>query len=573
MPKTKMLPVGIENFEEIITQGFYYIDKTNLIKELLHNWSKVNLFTRPRRFGKSLNISMLHTFFELETNKKLFEHLEISKETSLCEEYMGKFPVISISLKAIEGTTFQEAKEMLTHHICLEALRHQYLMDSDKLTKYDKQKLEQLLSGEFSETILKNSLLTLSQLLHKHHNQKVIILIDEYDVPLAKAYEHHYYEPMVILIRGLFECTLKTNKYLQFSVLKGCLRIAKESIFTGLNNPKIFSITSVKFDEYFGFTDKEVQELLTYYELEDQYPIIKQWYNGYTFGNISVYCPWDVINYIDDLRNNPNTKPQNYWLNTSSNDIIRKFLEKADKTTKWEMEQLIAGETIEKEVFQELTYAELDKTIQHLWSILFTTGYLTYQQKTEQNITYNYETKQETLLLKIPNEEIRSIFKNQIYTWFNDYVQTNVTRYNKFSEALLCGNATTVQEMFNQYLMETISIRDTSIRKEMKENFYHGILLGILKYREDWIVKSNQESGEGYNDISIIDTIKKIGIVIEVKYAENDNLNAECNKAIKQINTLQYTTTMKEHYLEKILKIGIACYKKHCKVVVEEELL
>ncbi len=565
--ETKFLPIGIENFKEIITEGFYYVDKTKLIKELLNHRAKVTLFTRPRRFGKTLTISMLRTFFEIGTNPELFTNLEIAKETSLCDNYMGKFPVITISLKGVSGTDFQNALEMLHHTIYMEISRHQYLMDSPHLSKYDKQTLEPFLVSQCSKSDLTNSLYILSQLLYKHFKQKVIILIDEYDVPLAKAYDYGHYQEMVLFIRNLFERTLKTNENLQFAVLTGCLRIAKESIFTGLNNLKILPITSVKFDEYFGFTDKEVQELLAYYELEQHYPIIKQWYNGYKFGNVDIYCPWDVINYVDDLRDNPKMKPQNYWSHTSSNDIIRKFLEKADNTTKYEMEQLIAGELIEKNIVQELTYAELDKTIQHLWSVLFVTGYLTYQPKEEDNNT------SDTLLLKIPNEEIRSIFKTQIYTWFNDYVQTDSTRYQTFSEAFLQGDANTVQQMFNQYLIETISIRDTSVRKEMKENFYHGILLGILKYREDWIVKSNQESGEGYNDITIIDNAKKLGIVIEVKYAENDNLNAECSKAIKQINKLHYTTSLKEHSLVKILKFGIACYKKHCMVVMEEEML
>ena len=565
--ETKLLPIGIEDFKEIITEGFYYVDKTKLIKELLNYRAKVTLFTRPRRFGKSLTISMLRTFFEIGTNSELFTNLEITKETTLCDNYMGKFPVIAISLKGVSGTDFQNALEMLRHTIYMEISRHQYLMDSPHLSKYDKQTLEPFLVSQCSKSDLTNSLYILSQLLYKHFKQKVVILIDEYDVPLAKAYDYGYYQEMVLFIRNLFERTLKTNENLQFAVLTGCLRIAKESIFTGLNNLKILPITSVKFDEYFGFTDKEVQELLAYYKLEQHYPIIKQWYNGYKFGNVDIYCPWDVINYVDDIRDNPKMKPQNYWSNTSSNDIIRKFLDKADNTTKYEMEQLIAGELIEKNIVQELTYAELDKTIQHLWSFLFATGYLTYQPKEKED---NFS---DTLLLKIPNEEIRSIFKNQIYTWFNDYVQIDSTRYQTFSEAFLQGDANKVQQIFNQYLIETISIRDTSVKKEMKENFYHGILLGILKYREDWIVKSNQESGEGYNDITIIDNAKKLGIVIEVKYAENDNLNAECSKAMKQINKLHYTTALKEHSLVKILKFGIACYKKHCMVVMEEEMI
>ena len=579
MDKKKMLPVGIENFEKIRTSDFYYVDKTGLIKELLHKWSEVNLITRPRRFGKSLNMSMLRYFFEIGTDAALFQGLKISDDTALCQEYMGKFPVISISLKGTGGADFSQAKALLTNVICAEVRRHSYLMQSDKLDKYDKVELETLLLKEISEGTIENSLLVLSRMLHKHYNKKVIILIDEYDVPLAKANDYGYYEEMVILIRGIFEQALKTNESLQFSVLTGYLRVSgdynrQESIFTGLNNPKILSITSVKFDEYFGFTDQEVQELLAYYGLETRYQTVKKWYDGYKFGDVHVYCPWDVINYVDDLRENPKMRPQNYWTNTSSNDIIRKFLDKADDTTKWEIEQLIAGEAIEKEIYQELTYAELDKSINHLWSVLFTTGYLTYQQLIEpgeEEIDEGSDRKAEMLMLRIPNEEIRSIFKNQIYKWFHDYVKKDMTRYGIFSDAFVDGNADTVQKMFNQYLMETISIRDTSVKKEMKENFYHGILLGMLKYREDWLIKSNQESGEGFNDITIECKAKRIGVVIEVKYAENDKLDAECTKAINQINEKNYVTILKEHQIEKILKYGIACYKKHCKVVMEEE--
>ncbi len=494
MDKKKMLPVGIENFEKIRTSDFYYVDKTGLIKELLHKWSEVNLITRPRRFGKSLNMSMLRYFFEIGTDAALFRGLKISDDTALCQEYMGKFPVISISLKGTGGADFSQAKALLTNVICAEVRRHSYLMQSDKLDKYDKMELEALLLKEISEGTIENSLLVLSRMLHKHYSKKVIILIDEYDVPLAKANDHGYYEEMVILIRGIFEQALKTNESLQFSVLTGCLRVSgdhnrRESIFTGLNNPKILSITSVKFDEYFGFTDQEVRELLAYYGLETRYQTAKKWYDGYKFGDVHVYCPWDVINYVDDLRDNPKIRPQNYWTNTSSNDIIRKFLDKADDTTKWEIEQLIAGEAIEKEIYQELTYAELDKSINHLWSVLFTTGYLTYEQIIE------------------PDEE------------------------------------------------DADGDDSSNLKAEM----------------EDWLIKSNQESGEGFNDITIECKAKRIGVVIEVKYAENDKLDAECTKAINQINEKNYVTILKEHQIEKILKYGIACYKKHCKVVMEEE--
>ena len=575
--RKKMLPIGIEDFKEIVTENFYYVDKTRLIRDLLNDWSKVTLFTRPRRFGKSLNMSMLQTFFEIGTDPKLFDGLEISKETKLCDEYLGKYPVVSVSLKSIVGSNYNSACAMFSKIINAEALRHSYLLQSDKLTEYEHEQFEVLLKGDISEEILKNSLWLISNLLYKHFDQKVIILIDEYDVPLAKAYDYGYYYDMVGLIRGLFERTLKTNKNMQFAVLTGCMRIAKESIFTGLNNLKIRTITSVRFDEYFGFTDFEVKELLAYYGFEKKYRSTKTWYDGYKFGDINVYCPWDVINYVDDLRANPNMHPENYWSNTSSNDIIRRFLNKATATTRMELEQLIEGKAIEKEVYQELTYAELDKTIDHLWSVLFTTGYLTSQSSSKNRVsddeTFGSGLRANTLMLKIPNEEIRSIFKNHIYTWFKDCVETDTERYTKFCQAFMDGDSQKIQDMFDAYLREMISIRDTSVCKAMKENFYHGVLLGILNFRTDWIVRSNQESGEGYNDIMIMHEGTGIGMIIEVKYADNDNLDLECANALRQIEQLHYTDILMEHDPVKIFKYAIACYKKHCKVIMEEKII
>lgn len=578
MAKKKMLPVGIEDFREIVTQGFYYIDKTGLIKELLDNWSKVTLFTRPRRFGKSLNMSMLRYFFEIGTDPKLFDGLEISKESELCHAYMGKFPVISISLKSIEGKDFDDARAMFSRIISAEAMRHKDVLKSDKLDQYEKQKYEELLLGNYSNDTLKDSLWIISESLYKVYHQKVVVLIDEYDVPLAKAYDYGYYHDIIVLIRGLFERTLKTNENLQLAVLTGCMRIARESIFTGLNNLKIQSITSPKFDEYFGFTDHEVKDMLAYYGFEKKQRAAKTWYDGYRFGNVSVYCPWDIINYVDDLRSSPNMRPQNYWSNTSSNNIIRRFLDKATVTTRRELEQLIEGKALEKEVYQELTYAELDKTIAHLWSVLFTTGYLTSQQskrnKAEENADESFGSglRSNPLQLVIPNEEIRSIFKNHIYTWFNDYVETDAERYMSFCQAFLDGNAPKIQDMFDAYLRDMISIRDTSVRKSMKENFYHGVLLGILNFRTDWYVTSNRESGEGYNDILIMHDTTGIGMIIEVKYAENDDLASECTKALEQIGKLHYTEALLEFDPVKIYKYAIACYKKHCRVVMEEEI-
>jgi len=571
----KSLPLGVENFNEIIHNHLYYVDKTALIRDIIEDGAKITLFTRPRRFGKTLTMSMLRSFFEIGTDPALFDGLKIFDETALCEQHLGKFPVISVSLKDVLGRDFQQAVNALNGVLQTEIRRHQYLLDSTTLSRVDIDQYRRLLSDDF-DVQNERTISLLSELLSKHFNQKVIILIDEYDVPLAKAYDYGYYNEMVILIRNVLHQALKTNDHLQMAVLTGCMRVAKESIFTGLNNLKVRSITDVLFDEYFGFTDEEVKEMLAYYGFEDQYPTVKQWYNGYRFGDNYIYCPWDVINYVADLRTVPNLQPQNYWSNTSSNDIIRRFLDKADDTTRWELEQLIEGKTVEKVLYEELTYAELDKTIDHLWSVLFTTGYLTCTEP--QNVpdrsffaSVGSGLYQQTYQLKIPNEEIRSIFKGHVYIWFCEQVETDAERYKSFSQAFIDGDAQKIEDMFTAYLTEAISIRDTSVKKAMKENFYHGILLGILRFRRDWIVRSNQESGDGYNDIMIMYNPKKIGIVIEVKYADNKNLDAECIDALDQIEKLHYTQALEEHEPEKIYKYAIACYKKRCKVKLLEE--
>lgn len=575
MEKKKMLPIGIESFEEIISRGYYYADKTNMIRDVLNDSAKVTLFTRPRRFGKSLNMSMLRYFFEIGTDPKLFDGLAISKEKKLCDEYLGKFPVISVSLKGIEGMNFDGAQTAFATVVRAEAMRHQYLLESDKLTEIDKSEFRSLFESRMSSELLGQSIWILSRLLQKHYGTQVVILIDEYDVPLAKAYEHGYYDQMVILIRTVLHQALKTNESLKFAVLTGCMRIAKESIFTGLNNLKVQSISSVKFDEYFGFTDEEVAEMLAYYGFEKKHRTAKAWYDGYRFGNVLVYCPWDIINYVDDLRSEPNLRPQNYWTNTSGNDIIRRFLNMADDTTRWDIEQLIEGKAIKKEIYQELTYAELDKSIDNLWSVLFTTGYLTSQpSKYDHSVedeSFGAGLRTDVVTLRIPNEEVRSIFKRQIYTWFDDKVETNADRYTAFTQAFIDGDAAKIQKMFNDYLTETISIRDTSVRKSMKENFYHGVLLGILRFRRDWIVRSNHEAGEGYNDIMLMYNAKHIGIIIEVKYAENDNLEAECAGALAQIEKLHYVDALSEFEVTKVYKYAIACYRKHCMVTMTEE--
>lgn len=562
--KTK-LPMGIENFREIRRQKFYYVDKTALIRELLENWGKVNLFTRPRRFGKTLNMSMLKCFFEIGSDSALFDGLEISKETQLCEEYLGKFPVISITLKGATGRTFDEAKSMLRNIIGNEAMRFQILMQSEHLTEIERKQYAKILSlnddGEFamSDVLLKSSLFTLTQLLKKHYGQDVIMLIDEYDVPLDKAYQSGYYDDMVELIRSLFGNAFKTNDSLYFAVLTGCLRISKESIFTGLNNFKVYTVKDVRYKEYFGFTNTEVRQMLGYYGFTEHYDATKEWYNGYLFGNTSIYCPWDVINYCGDLRDASVTEPQNYWINTSSNDIVRRFVSRANTTTRDEIEVLIDGGSVKKRIRQELTYRDLDSNIDNLWSILFTTGYLT-----QRGIDSNDLTE-----LVIPNREIRWIFVQQIREWFQEESVKDRKKLESFCRAFQENDTKAIEKGFNEYLWNTISIRDTSVRKEMKENFYHGILLGLLAYMDGWLVKSNAESGEGYSDISIEIRQREIGIVIELKYAENGTFDVSCQEALRQIHERKYETALIEDGLHTIYRYGIACYKKRCKVVSE----
>ena len=558
----KKLPVGIENFEEIFKESFYYIDKTDMIKDLLNNWGKVNLFTRPRRFGKSLNMSMLKNFFEIGSDPSLFEDLKIAEETALCQEYMGRFPVISISLKGIGAGNYQTARNLIVKIINEEARRLQFLMDSRNLSGRDKELFTQLMEKDMTDETLMFSLREFSELLYKHYGKKVIILIDEYDVPLAKANEQGYYDEMIFLIRNMFEQALKTNEYLYFAVLTGCLRVAKESIFTGLNNLKVLSVTSVRFDEYFGFTDDEVQEMLTYYGLSEKYQTVKDWYDGYRFGSVEVYCPWDVINYCDDLLDNPDAEPKNYWSNTSSNDVVRHFIETLDaRGTKREMEALIAGEPVTKEIHEELTYNNLCESIENIWSVLFMTGYLTYRG-TPGGGSYS---------LVIPNMEIRNIYRDQIMEMFVKNVAGDGTYFRSFCDALKSGDAPEVEKLFSGYLQRTVSIRDTFVRKPTKENFYHGILLGILGYKTDWYVRSNRESGDGFSDISIEIEDEGIGIIIEVKYAEKSRMEAVCREALRQMESTGYAEQLKEDDCNTILKYGIACWKKQCRVMVETE--
>jgi len=562
----RKLPIGIDNFPQIRTDNFYYVDKTGLIRQLLRYWSQVNLFTRPRRFGKSLNMSMLKSFFEYGCNYKLFNGLEISTDKELCEKYMGQFPVISISLKDIDASKYEEAKAALCTVIGNEALRFQFLSSSCQITDIEKMQYSQLIKVDsenrqkfiISDEALKDSLLTLTSLLNKHYDKKVILLIDEYDVPLDKAHHFGYYDEMIYLIRSLLSRALKGNDSLQFAVLTGCLRIAKESIFTGLNNFKIYSVTNVRFDEYFGFSDNEVQEMLEFYGFQWAYSSIKEWYDGYRIGNADVYCPWDVINYVDLLLSEPQAKPETFWSNTSSNDIVRTFLKMAKQSTRREIEQLIEGKSIPKSIKHDITYRDLYKNIDNLWSVLFTTGYLTMRGNMEDDV---YQ-------LAIPNLEIRKIFIEQVQEWFQTESWKNTAKLNAFCEAFVNGDAQAVEAQFNAYLKKTISIRDTAVRKVKKENFYHGILLGLLSYRQDWDIRSNAESGDGFSDILIETENDGIGIVIEIKYTESGNLESGCTEALKQIEDKAYDTGLLEDGMTSVIKYGIACWKKKCKAAI-----
>ncbi len=561
------LPVGIENFARIRRDGFYYIDKTGLIKDLLNNRAYVNLFTRPRRFGKTLNMSMLKYFFEMGCDSTLFDGLEISGEKGLCERYMGKFPVISISLKDVSGMDFAEAKGMLRRITGKEALRFSCLAQSSRLTKTERTQYNAITNvneeGIFTmaDEVLRDSLLTLSQLLQKHYGQSAVILIDEYDVPLDRAWRLGYYDEIVELLRGFLGQALKTNDSLYFAVLTGCLRISKESIFTGLNNFNVFTVKDVPYNEYFGFTDGEVRRLLADYEWMEYYNVLKEWYDGYRFGNAEIYCPWDVISYCHALKMDPSARPQNYWVNTSSNDIIRRFVGKARAGTRNELEQLIAGGSVNKKIHQELTYRDLDSDIDHLWSLLFTTGYLTRYGDVDR------EENDDFVPLAIPNREIRWIFTEQIRQWFQEETARDSKGLDSFCRAFQENDVAAIEKGFNAYLKKTISIRDTGVKKDRKENFYHGILLGLLSHMDDWNIRSNAETGEGYSDITVEIEGEETGIVIELKYAENAQFDAACEKAVKQIRDKNYEELLINDGMKTIYCYGIACYKKRCKVI------
>ena len=566
MENLKKLPVGFDDFKKIRENQFYYVDKTKLIEHLLANWSEVNFFTRPRRFGKTLNMSMLKSFFEIGTDKALFEGLYISKNQELCEEYMGKDPVVFLSLKGVEGLTFEEARAYLCELIINETRRFKFLLNSERLDNDEKNMYHELLSlQEEKDSVLaaklKLSLKKISELLYKHYGQKVIFLIDEYDVPLDKAFQHGYYKKMVSLIRGVFGEVLKTNDFLMFAVLTGCLRVSKESIFTGLNNFKVYSADDIRYDEEFGFTNEDVKKILSDYNQQDHFLEVKEWYDGYHFGNADIYCPWDVINYMDDLMSNPKAKPKAYWINSSGNDLVKRFIDKADTTTKDEVEQLISGNAVEKRIRLDLTYDEIDNSVENLWSVLFTTGYLTRFGESENGV---YK-------LVIPNKEVREVFVLQIRDWFDRIVADDQASTEKINRGFLEGRVEDIQQELTMFLGETISVMDTKARNEEKEIFYHGILIGILKNCSSWAVKSNKESGDGFADILVKPKNPDAGIIMELKYARSfGDLDKACERALEQIKDRRYDQEFREEGRNDILAYGIAFYKKRCKVVVEK---
>ena len=566
MTESLKLPVGIEDFAEIRQAGFYYVDKTKFIEQLLDGWGKVNLFTRPRRFGKTLNMSMLRYFFEIGADASLFDGLQIAENKKLCEEFQGKYPVIFLSFKNVEGLTFADAQYRLTELIAGEAERFAFLAQSDKLTENEKSLYRGLtavregryaLAGE----VLASALQTLSKLLAKHYGQKTVMLLDEYDVPLDKAFQNGYYQEMVALIRGMLGQALKTNEFLQFAVLTGCLRVSEESIFTGLNNFKVLSITDNRFDEQFGFTDTEVKQLLAAYNLADHLEETKAWYDGYRFGAADVYCPWDVINHVDVLRSNPLAKPQAYWINTSGNALVKRFIDMADKSTRNELERLVAGEAIEKHIRLELTYDEIDSSIDNLWSVLFTTGYLTQQGMTESG----------AYKLVIPNQEIREVYKLQIQEWFKKSIFANTAQLESFWQAFAEGDSEAVELFLNRTLSNSISVFDAKGREAERENSYHMLLVGLLAGKADWLVRSNVEAGEGFADIIVETDDLDAGVIVELKYAPTmAAMEKSCEKALAQIHERRYAEFLRNNGREKILLYGMSFCKKRCKVVVEK---
>ena len=553
--RTQKLPIGIENFKEMRKQDFYYVDKTGLIVDLLADWGKVNLFTRPRRFGKTLNMSMLANFFEIGADASLFGGLRVSEEKELCENYLGKFPVVFVSLKGVDGLTFDDAYARLRILIRNEALRLEVLRESGKLSMEEKNAYLRLVSENPEKTDITESLKLLCQLLEKHYGQKPILLIDEYDVPLDKAFLHGYYPQMIDLIRSMFGAALKTNDSLFFAVLTGCLRVSKESIFTGLNNLKTLSISNVKFNEYFGFTDEEVGRMLADYGLEAHQAEAREWYDGYRFGNQDVYCPWDIINYVNELRSDPEAEPKPYWMNTSGNDMVRRLIAKAsDGTTQMEIERLIAGDTITKMINEQLTHSEIDENLENIWSLLYMTGYLTVARKPSGG---RYE-------LRIPNREVREIFKRQVLSWFTERARAATEKLAGLYEAFEKGDAEAIEKLLNRQLITTVSFYDAY------ESFYHGFLLALLSTCVDWCVSSNAETGRGRSDITVERRDRELGFVIEIREVRTRaKLDEACAAAMKQAENRDYAAVMLRYGVETVFTYGIAFCDKRCRVAVK----
>lgn len=557
--KKKMPAVGLEDFEKLRRRGGYYVDKTGMVAELLRSPAEVTLFTRPRRFGKTLNMTMLKSFFEIGTDPALFDGLAISGETDLCEQYMGKYPVVFVTLKDMDGSDFSTACRLAAARISEEASRFGFLAASPFLDEEDKELYAKLRRRDMTLDTLSGSLKDFCRLLEKHYGRKTVLLIDEYDVPLQKAFYNGYYDEMVRLIRSMFSQALKTNMSLELAVLTGCLRISKESIFTGMNNLSVMTVADEDFADCFGFTDGEVREMLKYYSLSGCYGTARDWYDGYRFGSVEVYCPWDVVSYVGRLQRNPKAQPENFWANSSGNDVVRDFVQKVDvSVAAEEMEALVAGEIVRKEIRQELTYREMYSSIENLWSLLYMTGYLTKRGEAEGRL----------VPLSLPNMEIRDIFTAQIMDLFKEQVARDGDMVRKFCDALLNGDAGRAEELLGQYLKKTVSIRDTFGQRNLRENFYHGILLGILSYKGNWYVTSNYETGDGYGDILVRNRDEGWGIVIEVKYAHGGNLEKEAEQALKQIRERRYDEKLRDCGIGRVLKYGIACYRKQCRVVL-----
>ena len=568
MKQKKKLSIGIENFTKLQTEDFYYVDKTMLIKELLDNWAEVNLFTRPRRFGKTLNMSMLQYYFEDKRdqftgekidNSYLFEGLNIKAEGEKYTKYMGKYPVINLSLKSAKQPTYKMAYESLIDEIMKEYRRHNFILNSDKLLQSEKKIFLDISNGEAKEIEYAKSLQFLSSCLEKYFGSKTIILIDEYDVPLENAFFEGFYDEMISFIRSLFESALKTNPSLEFSIITGCLRISRESIFTGLNNLNIISILNNRYAEYFGFTAEEVEELCDYYNIQEKYETAKKWYNGYTFGHKNVYNPWSVVKYIYDVLGDSHVFPTSYWANTSSNSIVKSLIERADDITKGEIEALIEGKTIEKPVHEDITYDDVYDNLDNLWNFMFFTGYF---KKISERMDEN--TQEKFVELAIPNLEVKYIFRTKILKWFNEKIKSE--DLSILYTSIINGEVDVFQKEVNRLLKKTISFNDAY------ENFYHGFMIGLLSHMDGYIVKSNRETGDGRCDIYIKPlSIFDKAVIIEMKVCDKPKeLFTKPQDALQQIEDKKYAYELNESGYEDIIKYGMAFYRKDCIIKIKE---